>query len=125
MKKQAAIAAILDLADAMDGNELDALISALAEVRKDKLPGVAQKRPSPTDPLTMETPVTMEDDPGMLGVRLRDGRVRLWMRSSGFGWLAFNLPIENARTLRDWFAANVDGDSDLFGDQVGQFGPAH
>lgn len=86
MKKQIATAAILDLADAMDGNELDALISALAEVRKDKQPGVAQKRPSPTDPLAMDTPVTIED----------------------------------AQTLRDWFAANVEGDSNLFSHQIGQ-----
>ena len=120
MKQQKEAVAILNLADAMDGNELDALISALAEIRKGKLPSVAQKRPHPSDPSTMDTPVTMEDDPGMMGIPLRDGRVRLWVRSSGFGWLAFNLPIENARTLRDWFAANVDGDSDLFSDQVGQ-----
>ncbi len=120
MKNLTGTAAILDLADAMDGNELDVLISALAEIRKDKLPSVAKKKPSPTDPLTMDTTVTMEDDPGILGVRLKDGRVRLWMRSSGFGWLAFSLPIENARTLRDWFADNVEGDSNLFGEQIGQ-----
>lgn len=115
-----ATAAILDMANAMDGNELDVLISALAEVRKDKLPSVAQKRPNPSDPSVMDTPATVEDNPGMMGIPLKDGRVRLWVRSSGFGWLAFNLPIENARTLRDWFAENVDGDSDLFSDQVGQ-----
>ena len=38
----------------------------------------------------------------------------------GFGWLAFNLSHEEAVTLKDWFTANVEGVSDLFGQSIGQ-----
>ena len=70
----------------------------------------------------MGTPVTMEDSPAMMAVRLRDGRIRLWARNSGFGWLAFNLPEADATILKDWFNANLEGDSDLFSQSDG---PAH
>jgi len=52
----------------------------------------------------------------MMAVRLRDGRIRFWARSAGFGWLAFNLSTTDAMAIRDYLVANVDGGaSDLFG----------
>ena len=109
-----ALSALLSIAKEMDGQALDALISALAEVRANTQPPVESTRPVPTEGSTTDTPVTIEDSPAMMAVRLRDGRFRVWARSSGFGWLAFNLDQANARAIRDWFAANVEGDSDLF-----------
>ena len=120
MNEVEALSALLSIADEMDAEALDTLISAMAEVRAKKLPAVASTRP--TEPSDIDTPVTMENSPAMFAKLLKDGRVRLWARSSGFGWLAFNLPMEDARTLRDWFMANVDGISDLFSERLG---PTH
>lgn len=100
--------------------ELDALISELGEIRAAMKPSVESKRPDPTSESGMNTPVTMEDEPAMMGARLRDGRIRLWARSAGFGWLAFNLATRDAQLLRDWMTANVQGDSDLIGKEDGQ-----
>ena len=119
MKEDEALMALLSIAQDMDGQDLDTLISALAEVRVQKLPPVAATRPMSIDASSMDTPVTMEDSPAMMAVRLRDGRFRVWARSSGFGWLAFNLDQADARAIRDWFAANVEGQSDLFGQEGG------
>lgn len=104
-------------AQAFDAPSLDRLISALAEVRAGKQPPVSASRPNPNNESTMDTPVTMEDSPSMQLKVLRDGRIRLWVRSGGFGWLAFNLDMRDARVMRDWFAANVTGLTDLIGQE--------
>lgn len=105
------------IANDLTAHELDMLISALAEVRANKAPPVSENRPRADDESVMDTPVTVEDSPAMQAKVLRDGRIRLWARSSGFGWLAFNLNLRDARTLRDWMSANVKGVSDLLGEQ--------
>lgn len=122
MNEEEAFAALLSIAEEMDTEALDKLISAMAEVRAHKQPAVAATRPMPTDPLSTATPITMEDSPAMMAVRLRDGRIRIWARSSGFGWLAFNLPETDALLLKDWFNANLEGNSDLISESSG---PAH
>ena len=119
MNEEDALAALLSIAEEMDAEALDTLISAMAEVRAKKLPAVASTRPMPTEPSAMATSVTMEDSPAMLAVRLKDGRIRLWARSSGFGWLAFNLPTGDALLLKDWLNANLEGDSDLLSQSGG------
>lgn len=122
MNEEEALSALLSIAEEMDTDALDTLISSMAEVRAKKLPAVASTRPMPAEPLSMATTVTIEDSPAMLAARLKDGRIRLWARSSGFGWLAFNLPTGDALLLKDWFNANLDGDSDLLGQSNG---PTH
>ena len=101
----------------LTAQDLDLLISTLAEVRAAKSPPVSSTRPEPTNESAINTPVTVEDSPAMQARQLRDGRIRLWARSSGFGWLAFNLDLRDACTLRDWMTANVHGESDLFSQQ--------
>lgn len=120
MKEDQALAALLAIAQEMDAAALDTLISALAEVRANTQPPVSAARPMPAEQSTMDTTVTIEDSPAMMATRLRDGRTRIWARSSGFGWLAFNLTTGDAAVLRDWFAANVEGDSDLFSESSGK-----
>lgn len=106
----------LQIAGAMNAQELDELISLLGELRSNMLPPVSAQRPNP---LTQgDTPATVEDAPAMMAASLKDGRTRIWARSAGFGWMAFNLRPIDAITLRDWLAANVQGDSDLFGDSI-------
>ena len=107
--------ALLKSAATLSAQELDVLISGLAEIRANTEPAVSSKRPDPNDTkAALDTIVTMEDSPAMQAKLLRDGRIRLWARSSGFGWLAFNIDMRDATLLRDWFIANVQGDSDLF-----------
>ena len=98
----------------LDAEALSELISELGEVRSNMTPPVSKTRPNPVT--QGGTHVTVEDSPEMLAVRVRDGRTRIWARSAGFGWMGFTLERIDALALRDWFAANVQGDSDLFGD---------
>ena len=98
-----------------DAAEIDDIISRLGEARGAMLPHVSKSRPEPKSLAGMTTPVSMEDEPALRALMLRDGRVRIWARSSGFGWLAFNINPTDARALRDWFSANVQGNADLFG----------
>lgn len=105
---------------ALDARELDKLITQLAEARAQMEPAVSKTRPEPKD-LDTDTPVTLEEEPAIRAVRLRDGRCRLWLRHSGYGWMAFNIPMTDAHALRDWFTANLDaGTSHLFSQQHGK-----
>lgn len=108
---------LMESAKQLKPQELDALISALAMTRAAMSPPVSNARPKPTDESAMDTPVTVEDSPAMELRLIKDGRVRLWARNSGFGWLAFNLELRHARPLRDWLVANVHGASDLISEQ--------
>jgi len=108
---------LIESASKLKAQELDALISALAQTRAAMSPPVSETRPKPTEESTINTPVTVEDSPAMEARLLRDGRIRIWARSSGFGWLAFNLEPRSAQPLRDWLMANVHGTSDLIGQQ--------
>lgn len=100
----------------LTAQELELLIHELAEKRSTMTPSVPQTRAE-----AFETPnaaALLEDEPSCVAARLRDGRIRLWMRNRGIGWQAFNMDIRNAATLRDWLITNVDTHSDLFSDQV-------
>lgn len=121
MNEAQALSALLSIAEEMETEALDTLISAMAEVRARKQPPVAASFPTQSEnPSAMNTPVTVEDSPAILAKRLNDGRIRIYARSSGFGWLAFNLHTRSAASLRDWMNANVGGISDLVGTQSGQ-----
>ncbi len=100
----------------LNAQDLELLIHELAEKRSTMEPAVPHSREELLR--TLGAAVSIEDEPSATAVRLKDGRVRLWMRSRGVGWQGFNLDTQNARTLRDWLIANVDGDSDLFSKQV-------
>jgi hypothetical protein len=111
---------LIKAAQDLDATSLDNLICALAQIRANKQPPVSSSRPRFDEDSATAAPVTFEDLPAMFAKPLQDGRFRLWMRSSGFGWLAFNLEVGDARVLRDWFNANVTGFSDLFGQEDSQ-----
>lgn len=100
----------------LNAHELEKLIHELAEKRSLMEPSVPRTREEAFQ--APETVALLEDEPSAIAVRLKDGRVRLWMRNRGIGWQAFNLDIRNARTIRDWLIANVGGDSDLLSKQI-------
>ncbi len=95
------------MAQVLDAPSLDRLISELSVMRSDMQPPVRALLPSLSDKSSNGVIVTMEDSPTMQLAVLRDGRIRLWVRSSGFGWLAFNLDMRGVGTLCDWISANV------------------
>lgn len=90
----------------MSCTELESLISALMEVRFHMSPPVSEAPPRADG--TVEQQITVEDDPSISMRRLRDGRVRMWIRCSGIGWLAFNLSQRQYLPVREWLIANTD-----------------
>lgn len=101
----------------LTAQELELLIHELAEQRSVMKPPVALTRAE-----AFETPnavALLEDEPSCVAARLKDGRIRLWMRNRGIGWQAFNMDTRNAAALRDWLIANVDTPADLFIDEIG------
>lgn len=87
--------------------DMDKLIGELAEARAQMNPSVTQSRPTPKDPMAAGTPISMEDSPAMMAAKLKDGRIRFWARSAGFGWLAFNVIEQDALLIRDYLIANL------------------
>ena len=96
---------ILDAARRLSTSELESLISDLAEIRAEKTPEVMRRPPQLTDE---DIRVIPQDDPAIVAKVLRDGRIRLWIRHGGLGWLVFHLNRETIVTLRDFFVANTD-----------------
>ncbi len=99
---------ILDTARRLSTSELETLIADLAEIRAEKTPEVMRRPPQLTDE---DIRVIPQDDPTICARMLRDGRIRLWMRHSGLGWLVFHLNRDTSVTLRDFFIANTDHDA--------------
>jgi hypothetical protein len=113
--------ASLQIDAAFSAGELEELISKLAVLRSDMTPPVPQDRPNPAS--DGEKHITIEDEPAAIAARLRDGRIRLWLRNRGTGWMAYNMSIDNACALRDYLVAHLTGETgrpDLFGDGIGQ-----
>ncbi len=62
-------------------------------------------------------------------IPLKDGRTRFWLRSHGYGWLAFNFTRAQSASLRDFFIANapeqLDTGPNLFRDGNGNGNSPH
>ena len=103
--------------------QLETLISDLAELRAGMDPPVPMERPTSPDQR-----VSMQDEPAILAIPLKDGRIRFWLRNHGIGWLVYNFTIQQAITLREFFISNTpesDGNPNLFHDDGTDSGPAH
>ena len=99
----------------LDAFGLQSLISELAVLRNRLQPEVPRSPPEKGDP-GPETNLTVQEDPDFTLRLLWDGRIRLWVRSRGLGWLPFDFPVGNACAMRDYLIANtpeVDPGSDL------------
>lgn len=98
----------------LNAEALDKLITQLALVRmqlKPEVPINARAEENPPNVMTM-------DDPYCQVAALKDGRIRIWLRSPGFGWQVFNLPAHKARGIAQYImsrtvdespASNLDG----------------
>ena len=86
--------------------EIETLISDLSEFRASMEPPVPMERPRPGQTGSAER-IQVQDEPSVMAVPLKDGRVRFWLRSHGLGWLAFNFTVSQAVSLREFFIANT------------------
>lgn len=91
--------------------EVETLIADLAFLRANMLPPVPFELPKPGDPNSDLPNLSVQDDPYLSAKLLKDGQIRLWLRSFGLGWMVFNLPIERACALRDFLIANTPDES--------------
>jgi hypothetical protein len=95
----------------LDAKSIETLIADLMDLRANMEPPVSDQPPTAGS----NQRVALQNDPGIIARRLKDGRIRLWIQNAGIGWLAFDLSHRNGATLRDFMAANVDTTtSDLF-----------
>lgn len=110
---------LLQAAAVMAPADLETLIADLSSLRAGMPPPVAQTPPRPGE---QDQNISCQDEPAMQARLLRDGRIRLWIRNAGLGWLVFNLSREQAVTLREFLRANTDPDAipALFGDNDGE-----
>jgi hypothetical protein len=112
----------VDIAEALSATQVESLISDLAAHRGNMLPPVSKGRPDGPNQR-----ISVQDAPSLSAVRLRDGRIRLYLSNQGLGWLAFNIPLADGIALRDFLIANIPEQSagpTLFGIEADN-GPAH
>jgi len=102
---------------------VETLISDLAELRANMNPAVAMERPTNPDKR-----ISTQDEPSIMAKRLKDGRIRFWLRNQGLGWLIFNFTIQQAIALRQFMISNTpetDGGPNLFFNEGSDSWPAH
>jgi hypothetical protein len=85
--------------------ELETLIADLAELRGRMTPGVPLTPPTSESTAGDMQRVSVQNDPYLAIKRLKSGDGRLWARSQGHGWIAFNLPRAKLAVLRDHLIA--------------------
>ncbi|SFN25943.1 hypothetical protein [Nitrosomonas communis] len=112
----------LSINETLSASELTTLIAELAVIRANMLPEVSIKPPINSDDGT----ASMQDDPRLVISRLKDNRIRFWLRNAGLSWLIFDIPSNQASSIRDYLVANIQtGTSDLFRDDDGDGNTHH
>ncbi|SFM56284.1 hypothetical protein [Nitrosomonas communis] len=105
----------LSINETLSAQELTTLIAELAIVRANMLPEVPKNPPVKSD-----EGMSVQDDPQLAVVKLKDERIRFGFRNAGLGWLVFNIPSNKACSIRDYLIANTQPDaSDLFRNKDG------
>lgn len=104
----------------LTAGEVESLIVQLSNLRGEMTP------PVPNDRADIEN-AFLQEDPYIDVKPLRNGDIRIWFRTTGIGWIAFNLCIQNALTMRDLLITatpNTDSIPNLFSDE-GNNGTPH
>ena len=115
-------AARVEIAAELDAAGLEQLIVKLAMLRSQISPPVPEKPPG-AQPEQEERSVLVCDDAGMLVAQMQDGRFRFWMRNTGIGWCAYNVPPSTAHGVSKFIASKGGSEGegvDLFSHQGGQ-----
>lgn len=117
----------VSLSGELTAADVETLISDLSEFRANMNPPVPMERPVPGKHGSAER-VQVQDEPSLMAVPLKDGRVRLYLRNQGLGWLVFNFSVDQSIALRDFLISNAaDSDSavSLFFDDPDNRGAMH
>ncbi|MBW7896539.1 MAG: hypothetical protein H3C27_15635 [Opitutaceae bacterium] len=115
----------LQLTAELDATALSALIADLSDARAQMEPPIPMDLPQPGETGDL---IPMQDEPSVIAAPLKGGRTRLWLRSHGLGWLAFNFTTTQTAALRDFFHANAPATNpttSLFGGGSGNGTPPH
>jgi hypothetical protein len=100
----------LSINGTLSAHELTTLIAELAVVRANMLPEVPKAPPVKSD-----EGMSVQDDPRLAIVKLKDDRIRFGFRNAGLGWVVFNIPSKKACSIRDFLIANTQPSAgDLF-----------
>lgn len=91
----------VNMSASLTAEEVQQLIHDLATKRAQMLPHVSN------EPSASDAHCLVQADAAMALAVRRDGTFRLWARSLGIGWQAFDISLEKACGLRDYLAANT------------------
>lgn len=90
----------------LTATELETLIGELADLRAQMEPSVPIARPRPASAAASQT-VFMQDDPSVTAAALEGGGIRLWLRSSGLGWLGFSFTAAQVAPVVSYITAHI------------------
>lgn len=105
--------ATLSVTGDFNAAQLDQLLRDLAMLRADLLPEV----PAHRDGISQDTPVLVEDKPGLNIAARQDGGFRLWLRHRGYGWLAYQVDNQTAVGVAGYINSRAGPAIDLVSDQ--------
>lgn len=119
VRKDGKVADVL-ISAAMTARDLETLLADLAVARASMDPPVPFEPPTRHDLPDADQRISEQEKPYFQARALKDGRIRIYMRHMGFGWMIFNLAPDAAASLRDYLIANTpDATSGLFGEDGG------
>lgn len=95
-------------------------ISALARIRNDMLPAVPMHPPTTKDFAGDPPHGAAHYNPEMEIRLIAPGVFRLWLRSTGLGWLSFDLPADSAVALGEYLVLNIQNDNFVSIQQFGE-----
>ncbi|SFI74606.1 hypothetical protein [Nitrosomonas sp. Nm34] len=98
----------LSIPNNLSASEIEKLIADLSKVRASMLPSIPFSQPE-----TEDQNISFQDDPHFAAELQNDGRIRLWFRDYGLGWMIFNIPVSKACTLRDFLIANTPNSTEF------------
>ena len=97
----------ISISGTLSAIEVETLIADLSEVRANMIPPVPFQVQNPGSTNSDLPNVSAQDDPYFSVRLLRDGKIRMWLRNSGLGWMVFDLPVDKACAVRDYLIANT------------------
>ena len=90
----------------LSSRELETLIVKLMTLRSSMLPHVPEAPPVDDG----DAIFSCQEDGGLALSTSKDGRTRLLLRHTGFGWLAFTFGLDHACLIRDYLVAHTPDD---------------
>lgn len=109
----------IDVTGTFSATELESVIRRLAALRSRMTPPVPHPFPKAGDPIPEDLRLLTESDPSFNMGRHPDGRFTMTLRSAGFGWLVYLIPVSSARSVLAYLRSVLPDDQDG-ADHVGQ-----